>query len=62
MGSAYLNFLDHITGSITVGKFADLIILDKNLFKLPAKDIHKANVLATFINGKKVYYNQSVEK
>ena len=36
IGSAYVNFLDHETGSIEVGKLADLVVLDRNLFAIPA--------------------------
>ena len=35
MGSAYVNHLDRETGSIEVGKFADLAVLDRNLFAHP---------------------------
>ena len=36
MGSAYVNHLDAATGSIEVGKYADLAVLDQNLFEIPA--------------------------
>jgi len=34
LNSAYINFIEHETGSIEVGKQADLTVLDKNLFDL----------------------------
>lgn len=52
MGSAYVNFLEKETGSLEVGKKADLIILDKNIFKIPPEEIHKAKVKLTMIDGK----------
>lgn len=55
LGAAYVNFLEDVTGSITVGKYADLILLDKNIFKMKAEDIHTAKVLRTFIAGTEVY-------
>ena len=36
MGSAYVNHLDRLTGSIEVGKYADLTVIDQNLFEIPA--------------------------
>eukprot|EP01114_Cavostelium_apophysatum_P018931 TRINITY_DN5956_c0_g1_i2.p1 TRINITY_DN5956_c0_g1~~TRINITY_DN5956_c0_g1_i2.p1 ORF type:complete len:552 (-),score=140.38 TRINITY_DN5956_c0_g1_i2:60-1715(-) len=54
-GSAYINFLDDRTGTLEVGKEADLAILDKNLFELDPTEIHKAKVECTYIAGKEVY-------
>jgi len=42
-------------GSLEKGKFADFIILDTDLMSCPATDILKTKVLATYINGEKVY-------
>jgi len=42
-------------GSLEVGKFADMIILDKNLFEIDAYKISDAKVLYTIMNGKQVY-------
>ncbi len=39
------------TGSIEVGKFADLIVLEKNLFDIPASEIAATEVLLTMMNG-----------
>lgn len=52
---AYANHVDDITGSIEVGKKADLIVLDKNLFKIPATQIKDAKVVLTLVEGKEVY-------
>ena len=57
LGSAYGNFLDEETGSIEVGKLADLIVIDKNLFDLPANDISEAHVLLTLFGGEIVFGN-----
>jgi predicted amidohydrolase YtcJ len=53
MGSAYVNHLDRVTGSIEVGKLADLVVLSDDLFALgsPAE----ARVLLTLVGGEKVY-------
>ncbi len=42
-------------GSLQPGKAADFIFLDKDLMKCPPDDILKTKVLATYVNGKKVY-------
>jgi predicted amidohydrolase YtcJ len=54
-GAAYANFLDQETGTLEVGKYADLVILDKNLFDLPASDISSATVTATLLEGELVH-------
>lgn len=52
---AYVNGMDKFTGSIVAGKNADLVVLDKDLFKLPAHEIAKTKVLVTLFQGKAVY-------
>lgn len=42
-------------GSIEPGKFADMIILNHNLFEIPVTDIHKTKVQQTIFKGKVVY-------
>jgi predicted amidohydrolase YtcJ len=55
MGSAYVNHLDAVTGSIEVGKYADLAVIDRNLFAHPADEIAEANVVLTLVEGERVY-------
>jgi predicted amidohydrolase YtcJ len=55
MGSAYANHLDEETGSIEVGKYADLVVLDRNLFEHPATEISQARVLLTLVEGERVH-------
>ena len=47
--------LETKTGSIAVGKRADLVVLDRNLFSIPATEISEAQVLLTLMDGKEVY-------
>lgn len=54
-GSAYVNHLDDATGSLEVGKAADLAILDRDLFAPDAGPIGDARVLATFVDGRTVH-------
>jgi predicted amidohydrolase YtcJ len=56
---AYLSHEENARGSIAPGKTADLIIIDQNLFKIPATDIHKARVLLTVFEGREVYRDPS---
>jgi predicted amidohydrolase YtcJ len=55
MGSAYVNHLDEQTGSIEVGKLADLAVIDRNLFEHPVEEIGEASVVQTFVEGVRVY-------
>jgi predicted amidohydrolase YtcJ len=43
------------TGSILIGKSADFIVLNRNLFKVPTSQIGKVKVEMTFFQGRKVY-------
>jgi len=47
--------LDHLTGSIEVGKSADLIVLDRNLFDVPIETISDTQVKATWFEGREVF-------
>jgi predicted amidohydrolase YtcJ len=53
--AAYAMHQEKETGSIEPGKLADLVVLDRNLFDLPAGRIHQARVLRTLLEGKTVY-------
>ncbi|MDA1352767.1 MAG: amidohydrolase [Proteobacteria bacterium] len=53
--AAYTNFIEDETGSIEVGKYADLIILSDNLFDIPVTEISAAKVSATLMEGEVVY-------
>ncbi len=54
-GSAWVNHLDRETGTIEVGKYADLAVLDRDPFAGPADEIGAARVLETFVEGDRVY-------
>jgi predicted amidohydrolase YtcJ len=55
MGSAYVNHLDHEVGSIEVGKAADLVVLDRNLFDVEPSEIGAARALLTMVEGQVVH-------
>ncbi|MGZ5295785.1 MAG: amidohydrolase [Actinomycetota bacterium] len=55
MGAAYVNHLDDVSGSIEAGKYADLTVIDQNLFEIPSNEIWKAKVELTFVEGERVF-------
>ncbi|MEY2847924.1 MAG: hypothetical protein RI885_589 [Actinomycetota bacterium] len=54
-GSAWVNHLDHSTGSVEVGKFADLVVLDRDPFEGDPLAIGETRVLQTFVEGERVF-------
>jgi predicted amidohydrolase YtcJ len=55
MGSAYVNHLDTETGSIEVGKLADLVVLDRDLISAGPGDLLGGTVQLTLVAGEKVF-------
>lgn len=51
MGSAYVCRKEHKIGSIEAGKYADMIVLDKNPLEIKAEELPKLKVLYTVVNG-----------
>ena len=54
-GSAYVNHDDLESGSIEVGKRADLAVVDRNLFKAPVAELSDASVELTLSSGRVVF-------
>jgi len=55
ISGAYQRFLDELTGSIAVGKSADLVILNSDLESIDTMEIENTRVLRTYFKGKPVY-------
>ena len=55
MGSAYANFCDDNRGSITPGKYADLVVLSGDLFTIPVEQIKEITVDLTMVDGEVVF-------
>lgn len=55
LGTAYLNHDEERSGSIEVGKAADIVILDRDIFAAPVAEIGSATVAYTIIGGEVVY-------
>lgn len=53
--AAFANFEENEKGSLEAGKFADFIIVDQNPMQVDEHQIPKTKVLATYIDGEKVY-------
>jgi hypothetical protein len=60
IGAAHANGLDAETGSIEVGKAADLIVLSDDLFRRRPVELAGARVLLTLLDGEPVYRDPSV--
>ena len=55
MNGAYANFVESNRGSITPGKYADLVLISENLFAIPADKIKDVKVEWTMIGGKEAW-------
>ena len=57
INAAWSMHQDSVTGSLTPGKRADVVVLSKDLFAIPAQRISTVQVEQTFIDGVLVYQN-----
>jgi phosphogluconate dehydratase len=55
INGAYQTHQERDTGSIEVGKLADLVVLEQNLFAVAPREIHRVRVVRTILEGKTVY-------
>lgn len=54
-GGAYAAFQEHARGSISVGKYADLVVLEENIYEIPVDHVKDVNVSMTIVNGEIKY-------
>lgn len=52
---AYAGFQEKILGSLTPGKYADFVVLDRDIMRIPDAEILSARVISTWIAGRAVY-------
>ena len=55
INTAWSLMIEKETGTVETGKWADMIVLNHNLFEIPDTDIHKTEVQRTIFKGKVVY-------
>ena len=55
LGSAYAEFAETRKGSITAGKLADLVILSKDVFNVPPREILDTRPVLTMVGGRIVF-------
>jgi predicted amidohydrolase YtcJ len=60
-GSAYVNHLDDETGTLEIGKAADLAVIDRDLFDRGSGAIGEARVVGTFVEGQAVFEDPALE-
>jgi hypothetical protein len=60
-GGAYAMHQETLTGSLEVGKRADIIVLDRDLFDLAPEEIQSNRVLWTLLDGKEVFRDESFQ-
>ena len=61
IGSAFVNRLEHVTGSIEEGKYADLVVLDRDPFDPASGPIGDAGVALTLVDGRVVHQDESLD-
>ncbi|MBR6170585.1 MAG: amidohydrolase family protein, partial [Bacteroidaceae bacterium] len=52
-------FIENERGSISTGKYADFLLVNKDVLTCPANEIHTAKPAATYFEGKKVFERES---
>ena len=57
INAAFVNNIEEETGSLEVGKIADLVVLDQNLFEIEVRDISETKALLTLFEGRVVHGN-----
>ena len=58
INAAYQHFEDGIKGTIEVGKLADLVVLSEDPLSMPADELLKLKVMATYSHGKEIFKNE----
>ena len=54
-GGAYASFEENEKGTLEEGKFADVVVLSRDLFKIPPAQLHTAHVVLTILDGRVIF-------
>ena len=54
-GAAYASFDEKEKGTLTTGKLADFVLIDRDLTKIPPEQIRDAHVVLTVVDGKVIF-------
>lgn len=52
---AYASFMEHESGSLTIGKYADFVVLDRDIMTVAPEQMLGTHVVLTVLGGKPVY-------
>ncbi len=55
INSAYNSYEEDVKGTLSVGKYGDMVVLSEDIFEIEPDEILNASVLMTIVNGKVVY-------
>ncbi|HEU4850783.1 MAG TPA: amidohydrolase [Telluria sp.] len=55
LDAAHAAHQENMLGSLEPGKWADFIVIDRDLFRIPAYDLYKTGVLQTWVAGRQVF-------
>ena len=59
--AAFIMHQEEKTGTLEIGKMADVIVLDRNIFDIPPSEIHKTQVLLTLLEGEEVHEHEAAD-
>ncbi|TGD71703.1 amidohydrolase [Mangrovimicrobium sediminis] len=61
LDAAYQLHMEDQLGSLQVGKLADLVVLERDLFEVPSHEIHAVGVSATYLGGEQVFAAEAAQ-